>query len=119
MFLALFILNVFHPGRVLVGPESEFPRLTRAKKEQLKQEKKAEKSARKAGRKSNSVKEMAPLQDSSFEAGAGNTDSFDSLRSQEAGMQPSSTDVHREHQDRGYGLVVSYYGEDTRYEPFR
>lgn len=26
MFLCLFLFNVFHPGAVLVGPESEFPK---------------------------------------------------------------------------------------------
>lgn len=119
MFLALFILNVFHPGRVLVGPDSEFPRLTRAEKKRLKQEKKVEKAAHKAGRKSNSVKETVPLQDTSFGAGCGDNDSFDSLRSQEAGIQRSLTPAHKEHHDGEYGLAVSYYGADTRYEPFR
>ncbi|KAL3459286.1 RTA1 like protein-domain-containing protein [Aspergillus heterothallicus] len=40
MFLALVILNVVHPGRVLRGPESEFPRLSRKEKKQRKREKK-------------------------------------------------------------------------------
>jgi hypothetical protein len=40
MFLALALLSVTHPGMVLVGPDSEFPKLTRA-------EKKAAKAARK------------------------------------------------------------------------
>ncbi|PYI01472.1 RTA1 domain protein [Aspergillus sclerotiicarbonarius CBS 121057] len=40
MFLALGLLNVVHPGRVLQGPESEFPRLSRGEKRMLKEEKK-------------------------------------------------------------------------------
>jgi hypothetical protein len=26
MFLALLLWNVYHPGRILVGPDSEFPK---------------------------------------------------------------------------------------------
>lgn len=40
MMVALLLLAVFHPGRYLIGPESSFPRKTRA-------EKKAEKAAKK------------------------------------------------------------------------
>lgn len=45
MFLALVLLSVLHPGRVLVGPESEFPRLSRREKKTRKQEKKAQTQA--------------------------------------------------------------------------
>ncbi|KAJ4357099.1 hypothetical protein N0V95_002755 [Ascochyta clinopodiicola] len=48
MFLALLLLSVMHPGRVLIGPDSDFPRLSRKEKKILKQEKKAMKQARKA-----------------------------------------------------------------------
>ena len=41
MCLALLLLSVIHPGRVLVGPESEFPQLSRKEKKTMKQEKKA------------------------------------------------------------------------------
>jgi hypothetical protein len=43
MMLALFVLAVFHPGRFLAGPDSEFPKLTRADKRALKEQQKAEK----------------------------------------------------------------------------
>ncbi|KAF1352816.1 hypothetical protein EJ07DRAFT_168726 [Lizonia empirigonia] len=55
MFLAL-LLSVIHPGRILVGPQSDFPRLShkekkiaKQKKKLLKQEMKAEKRRRKTG----------------------------------------------------------------------
>lgn len=48
MFTALVFLNVFHPGRVLCGPGSNFPRLSRAEKRRLRQEKKEKKDAQKA-----------------------------------------------------------------------
>lgn len=41
MFLALLLLSLFHPGLTLVGPESEFPRMSRKEKKRLKEEKKA------------------------------------------------------------------------------
>ncbi|KIA75996.1 hypothetical protein HK57_00173 [Aspergillus ustus] len=51
MFLALMILNVVHPGRVLRGPDSEFPRLSRREKKQLKRERKEAKGAEREERK--------------------------------------------------------------------
>jgi hypothetical protein len=48
MMLALFVLAVFHPGRFLVGPDSEFPKLTRADKRALKEQQKAEKTEMKS-----------------------------------------------------------------------
>lgn len=51
IFLAITIMNVIHPGHVLVGPDSDFPKLSRAQKKAAKAEKKAEKKARKAGAK--------------------------------------------------------------------
>lgn len=47
MFIALVLLNVVHPGRVLQGPESEFPRVSWAEKKRLKREKKQAKRERK------------------------------------------------------------------------
>ena len=41
MMIALLILAVTHPGRYLVGPESEFPQMSRKEKKARKQEKKA------------------------------------------------------------------------------
>lgn len=43
MMVALLLLVIFHPGRFLVGPDSEFPKLSRAEKKQLKAERKAAK----------------------------------------------------------------------------
>jgi hypothetical protein len=40
MLVAFYLMNVVHPGRVLVGPESEFPRLSRKEKKAAKAEKK-------------------------------------------------------------------------------
>jgi hypothetical protein len=63
MFLALVLLNVFHPSRYLLGPDAEFPKKPNRKekkavkkesKEQKKSEReqtKAEKAERKAARK--------------------------------------------------------------------
>lgn len=47
MILAALLLNIVHPGLVLKGPESEFPRLSRKEKRALKQAKKAAKEQRK------------------------------------------------------------------------
>ncbi|KIL92702.1 hypothetical protein FAVG1_03882 [Fusarium avenaceum] len=56
ILIALVLLNVMHPGFVLRGPDSEFPKLSRKEKKALKQQKKQEKKqaketkkARKAG----------------------------------------------------------------------
>ncbi|OJJ42907.1 hypothetical protein ASPZODRAFT_1237105 [Penicilliopsis zonata CBS 506.65] len=42
--LAFLVVNIFHPGRFLIGPDSEFPRLTRMEKKRLKAERKARKA---------------------------------------------------------------------------
>ncbi|KAH8432838.1 RTA1 domain-containing protein [Aspergillus melleus] len=47
MFLALLALNVFHPGHIIRGQRSDFPRLTRAEKRELKQQKKERKREKK------------------------------------------------------------------------
>lgn len=47
MLLALTLLNLMHPGFVLRGPDSEFPRLSRAEKKAIKIQKKAAKRQRK------------------------------------------------------------------------
>jgi hypothetical protein len=41
MMIALLVLAIWHPGRYLVGPESEFHRMSRKEKKQRKREKKA------------------------------------------------------------------------------
>ena len=40
MILALTAFHIYHPGKVLVGPESEFPKRTKLEKQALKEEKK-------------------------------------------------------------------------------
>ncbi len=57
MMIAILVLIIWHPGRTLLGPESEFPHLSRKAKKALKQEKKdrkakkrEEKKARKSSR---------------------------------------------------------------------
>ncbi|TVY67364.1 Protein RTM1 [Lachnellula suecica] len=49
MLFAVTVLCFIHPGHVLIGPESEFPKVTRKQKKAAKAAKKAEKQARKAG----------------------------------------------------------------------
>ncbi|KAJ5747137.1 uncharacterized protein N7511_008833 [Penicillium nucicola] len=47
MFVGLVALNIFHPGRVLQGPDSTFPKKSRAEKQELKAQKKAMKLEKK------------------------------------------------------------------------
>lgn len=49
ILIALVLLNIMHPGFVLRGPESEFPKLSRKERKALKEQKKQAKKARKAG----------------------------------------------------------------------
>ncbi|KAM0340236.1 hypothetical protein ACHAPU_010580 [Fusarium lateritium] len=51
ILIALVLLNVMHPGVVLRGPESEFPKLSRKEKKALKQQKKQEKKQAKEAKK--------------------------------------------------------------------
>ncbi|KAL2216976.1 putative RTA1 domain protein [Thermoascus aurantiacus ATCC 26904] len=50
MFLSLVVMSIFHPGRVLKGPDSEFPKLSRREKRKIKAAKKAAKKAEKKRR---------------------------------------------------------------------
>lgn len=43
MMVALLILAIWHPGRYLVGPDSEFPKVSRKEKKAAKAERKAAK----------------------------------------------------------------------------
>lgn len=79
MVLALVLLNAVHPGIVLRGENSEFPRLSRKEKKQMKREKKeakkaarAEKKQRKAGKlvtegQTYGMEERSPLTDSPYD----------------------------------------------------
>lgn len=52
MLLGFVILIIFHPGTVLQGPDSEFPRMSRAEKKLRKQAIKDAKKAKKDSKKS-------------------------------------------------------------------
>lgn len=54
MMTAILLLAIIHPGRILVGPESEFPRKTRAEKKAEKRAKKEAKASKKAMKKTKS-----------------------------------------------------------------
>lgn len=47
MMICLLILSIMHPGRTLVGPDSELPKKSRAEKKAEKAKKKAEKASKK------------------------------------------------------------------------
>lgn len=51
MLLALMLINIFHPGLVLRGADSEFPHVSRAEKKELNAKKKDEKQKRKMAKK--------------------------------------------------------------------
>lgn len=51
MFVALLLLNILHPGKILVGAESEFPKKTKAEKKAAKEQKKAAKAEKKEAQK--------------------------------------------------------------------
>jgi hypothetical protein len=51
MMVTLLILAIIHPGRYLVGPDSEFPHVSRKEKRALKQEKKAARREEKEAKK--------------------------------------------------------------------
>ncbi|KAG7415063.1 RTA1 like protein-domain-containing protein [Fusarium sp. MPI-SDFR-AT-0072] len=51
ILIALVLLNIMHPGFVLRGPDSEFPKLSRKEKKALKQQKKMEKKQAKEAKK--------------------------------------------------------------------
>ncbi|KAF5647333.1 phospholipid-translocating ATPase [Fusarium sp. NRRL 52700] len=51
ILIALVLLNILHPGFVLRGPDSEFPKLSRKEKKALKQQKKMEKKQAKEAKK--------------------------------------------------------------------
>ncbi|KAF5634482.1 phospholipid-translocating ATPase [Fusarium tjaetaba] len=51
IMIALVLLNIMHPGFVLRGPDSEFPKLSRKEKKAIKQQKKMEKKQAKEAKK--------------------------------------------------------------------
>lgn len=67
MVIAVWIMNVTHPGRTLVGANSEFPKKTRAQKKEEKRRKKEAKEARRKRR-------GQPIEDIDSELQLGNYD---------------------------------------------
>ena len=58
MLFALLLFNVVHPGRILTGPDSEFPKkvkLSKEEKKSLKAEKKAAKAEKKSNKKNKGI----------------------------------------------------------------
>jgi hypothetical protein len=53
MCLAIGLMNVIHPGRTLVGPDAEFPKITRKERKEAKRRKREEKKAIKEQKKRN------------------------------------------------------------------
>jgi hypothetical protein len=51
MMVALLILAIWHPGRFLIGPESEFHKMSRREKKEIKREKKETEREEKEDRK--------------------------------------------------------------------
>lgn len=93
MLLAILILCVFHPGRILVGAESEFPRISRKEKKALKKEKKAQKKAAKEEEKARKQRRKLGIDVDTPDKSNGNSDVWES-------------DGH----EQGYHM-------DTRYNP--
>lgn len=66
MMVALLILAIFHPGRYLVGPDSEFVRLSRKEKKAAKQAKKEAKRQAKEQKKTMRSKNSAEESDGAY-----------------------------------------------------
>lgn len=47
MMVAILLIAIFHPGRYLVGPNSEFIKVSRKEKKAIKMQKREEKKAEK------------------------------------------------------------------------
>lgn len=78
MLVALLVLCIFHPGRFLVGPESEFPRLSRKEKKAIKKEKKAQKAAAKEEKKARKQSRKFGLDVDTSDESRGNSDVWES-----------------------------------------
>lgn len=94
MFLALVALNIVHPGRVLVGPESNY----RQGKKQLKAERKAAKKAAKARKKggvddSSDEEEASMIGMNSHTQGTGDSPYIPLNRHQEHGVVGSQQSI--------------------------
>lgn len=63
MLFALLLFNLVHPGRILIGPESEFPKkvkVSKAEKKSIKAEKKAAKAEKKSNKNKGIDYELLP-----------------------------------------------------------
>ena len=97
MLFALIILNIFHPGRALVGPDSNFPKLSRKQKKELKRQKKQEKIDRKMMKKNGKIDYTSSMTSNSMDV------PFTSLGPQEQGNSPYyQQDSHYYQQDPNY-----------------
>ncbi|KAH7150498.1 RTA1 domain protein [Dactylonectria estremocensis] len=67
MLFALVVLNVMHPGLVLRGPDSDFPRLSRKEKKALKAQKKEDKRQIKAAKKAGKSTKSSTTYDGGYE----------------------------------------------------
>ncbi|KAJ6080925.1 hypothetical protein N7499_005799 [Penicillium canescens] len=62
MLFGLIALNIFHPGRILQGPDSSFPKKSRAEKKELKAQKKAIKMEKKMEKKRLKQNARSPIE---------------------------------------------------------
>jgi hypothetical protein len=84
MMFCIIVLSVYHPGRYLVGPDSKFPKKTRAEKKAEKQAKKEAKRAKKEQKKAEKLGIKAS-RNPTFARGEYAPDSYN-LSSQEEGI---------------------------------
>ncbi|OGE52285.1 hypothetical protein PENARI_c010G11501 [Penicillium arizonense] len=62
MLFGLIALNIFHPGRILQGPDSSFPKKSRTEKKELKAQKKAIKMEKKMEKKRLKQNARSPIE---------------------------------------------------------
>jgi hypothetical protein len=69
MFLALLMYHIYHPGKVLTGPDAEYPRVTKEEKAIKKQQKREDKEGKKRlKQEKNLVASRSALMDRDVEA---------------------------------------------------
>ncbi|KAB2575108.1 Rta1 domain protein [Lasiodiplodia theobromae] len=86
MMVAILLLAVFHPGRFLVGPESEFPKMSRKEKKAAKKERRAAKKAMKQTKVE--AQSTDGLQQPECEEEYHRRDDYSPARLEEAGGEP-------------------------------
>ncbi|KAL1995977.1 hypothetical protein VTN49DRAFT_512 [Thermomyces lanuginosus] len=63
MLFGMSAWNIWHPGRIMVGPEGDFPRLSRKEKKAMRKEKKEQKKAQKQAKKEAKEEELMTLKE--------------------------------------------------------